>query len=98
MTKFQPKGKSSRPPAQRRREATRGFAKPGFRPERSVRQAPLSSLPGEVRRARTGHFALAAWKLEPLSVNAPEHDAQAATRPASHVCYAILTSRKFSDI
>src|SRR5262245_53218209 len=28
---------SSRPPAQRRREATRGLAKPGFRPERSVR-------------------------------------------------------------
>jgi hypothetical protein len=31
---------SSRPPAQHRREATRGFAKPGFRPERSIRQAP----------------------------------------------------------
>ena len=28
-------------------------------------------------------IALAAWKLEPLSVNAPEHGSQAATRPAS---------------
>ena len=48
---------SSRPPAQRRqREATTEFTKSGSRAERSNRQAPLSSLLGEV--PSSSHWAL----------------------------------------